>query len=551
MLHLKPILKYNGLTIILSNPSRFDHANERFPSQGRDILLSANGGQMFNDHCLRPEYNSMQCDIRLADDESPLLENTKCILALGEYAMHKVCPSTVNNTLNEMRGSPLTSKFNIPTIASFFPQDAVDFKAHEQRLNTESKEYVEEGSEDSEDEDEGDSKTFSRTKRANYAFWLRRDSWKCKQIIKGDIQHRMGKQPAYRIYPGSQEVINILTKTKNEYLYFDIETDYEEQNLLCFAFSFDGSTVYSVPVLDYNYHVAYSATHHILRALAIAFRDNTVVAHNGAAFDFFVLAAKYHIPVYKCYDTMLAMHRCFPDIEKSLGHCVSYWTWEKFHKNSDSRAYRTKEHMMDKLLYCAKDVYTMFLVHKAIDEYAKTIPGLEQSITCANDSIRPYLITTLQGIRYDENKVEEKKKENDRLMMQYIRIIRLLMGESAHLQCRAAVKGKAKAFPGSNTQCCNYFHTQLEYPIQFHSPKTGKPSLGKKIMFKLALKYPDNPVITFTLLYRQIAKEYGTLKFNPFKDNDNKITKEPTLSKQEKILQSGQSLLRSVQAFID
>ena len=103
-------------------------------------------------------------------------------------------------------------------------------------------------------------------------------------------------------------------------------------------------------------------------------------------------------------------------------------------------------------------------------------------------------------------------------------MIKILIGESSYEECRKQVKsGKAKGFPGSNSQCCYYFHELLGYPILFKSPQTGKPSLGKKIMFQLALKYPNNPVITLILMYRETAKESGALKFIPWKDDNNKI----------------------------
>lgn len=513
MLRNKPKLAYSGLAVILSNPSRFDKLS----------LLSANGGELFNNYCLRPEMNLMQCDVRLMEDTSDFLAGTKGVLLLGEAAMHEWCVQTRTNTLNEMRGTILNVR-NLPAVASFFPQDAADIRTYEQQLNTDSKEYTIDEESFAEDS-EGDVKALSPTKRANYAFWLKADVKKLKRLVSGGGLSTSAT-PTYRIYPSADEVIQILQREKGQFLYFDIETDYEEQNLLCFSFSFGGSPsiIYCVPILDYNYSWAYSSLHYILRALAVAIRDNVIVAHNGASFDFFVLAYKYGIPVGKCYDTMLAMHRCFPDIEKSLGHCTSLWTDEPFHKDSDSRAYRTYDHMMQKLKYCGKDVWTMSLIYKEITAYAKKIPGLESSIQCAMDSIRPYLITSLQGIRYSQTKVDALKKENDRLMMQYLRIIRLLIGEQGMAECKSAVKGKAKGFASSNTQCCNYFHDQLGYAVMFKSQKTGKPSLGKKMMFRLALKYP-NPVITFTLLYRQIAKEYGALKFNPWKDDDNKITK--------------------------
>src|SRR5579864_4833875 len=96
MLRNKPKLGYSGLTIVLSNPSRFDTVR----------LLAGPGGQLINDFCLRPELNLMQCDVRLASETEPLLPNTKCLLLLGEVSMLKFLPvETINNTLNEMRGS--------------------------------------------------------------------------------------------------------------------------------------------------------------------------------------------------------------------------------------------------------------------------------------------------------------------------------------------------------------------------------------------------------------------------------------------------------------
>ena len=524
MLRNKPRLTYSGLTIILSNPSRFDVTN----------LLSGPAGVLMNNYCLRPELNLMQCDIRVMEDSSEFLPNTKCVLLLGEAAMHKYCPNTRNNSLNEMRGSPLDIN-GIPAYASFFPQDATDIKNHEANLNKESKEYT--GNEDYETENEGDEKDFSPTKRGNYAFWLKRDCQKAIRVVKN--KPFPIRKSIYHIYPSADEVIIALTSNKNKHLYFDIETDYEEQNLLCFAFSFDGVNVYSVPVLDNNYQWSYSSIHYIMRALAIAIRDNTLVAHNGASFDFFVLGYKYHIPVYKCYDTMLAMHRCFPDVEKSLGHCTSYWLNTRFHKDTDSRAYMTRDHMMQKLQYCAVDVHTMAGIHEEITNYAKTIPGLDDSIQCAMDSIRPYLLMSLQGVRYNQEKVDKKKNENDRLMMQYLRMIKLLMGDTADEACKKQIKGKAKAFAGSNTQCCHYFHEQLGYAVVGRSPATQKPSLNKKAMFRLALKYPNNPVITLVCAYREVSKEYGALKFIPWKNDENEIYREDAGSPTQTKVSSG------------
>lgn len=535
MLRSKPKLRYSGLTVILSNPSRFDKVS----------LLSATGGHLFNDICLRPEMNVMQCDVRLVDDPSPLLPDTKCILVLGESGMHKMLPLTRNNSIGEVRGS-VYQYCGICAIPSFFPQDAVDFKNLEAQLNPLSADYSPDASDGDEDDadDYESTKKHGKTKRGNYAFWLKSDCNKAKAIINngGKVPAAEFPSPIYHIFPQSHEVINLLSNTVGKVMWFDIETDFEAQNLQCFAFSFDGVNIYSVPILDFRYNLAYNDFHFIMRALAIAFEHNTVVAHNGACFDFFVMSHKYRIPCNKVYDTMIAMHRCYPDIEKSLGHCVSLWTWEHFHKDEDSKGYMSHDQMMSRMKYCAKDVYTLFLVYQGIEKHAKRIPGLKHSIDTAMAAIRPYLITSLQGIKFSVEKVREAAYENDRLMEQYNRMIKLLIGEKGIKDVQSAIKGKAKMFAGSNTQCCVYFHDLLGYPVVARSVKTQKPSLGKKAMFKLALKHSDNPVIQLVLAYRKIAKEYGTYKFIPWKDDDGRAGQHSVLDSDDASFAGQESL---------
>ena len=507
LLRNKPKFRYNNLTIILSNQSRFDTQR----------LLSGNAGVLLDNHCLRPETNSMCCDIRLATDDSPLLPNTKCILLLGDVAMIKYLPETINNSLGNIRGGLYEYK-GIPTICSFNCQDTVDLKDYESKFNPLSSNYSPDDSVSDDNEEEGDVKSFGTTKRSNYAFWIQRDVWKCKQILSNSpfYTKRQEQVPVYKVYHQAQEVINILTTTKNEILFFDMETDFEEANMQCFSFSFSNSpVVYCVPILNNDYNWAYTSNHFILRALAIAIRDNTLVAHNGSSFDFFVLGFKYRIPIYKVKDTMIMFQRCFPEIEKSLGHMTSYWTWNKFHKDEDSRGYRTHEQMMDRMKYCGKDVWTMKQCYYEMLTYARSVPGLQSSMDMANALIRPYLITTLQGIKVNEEKINEMVIENDKMMMQINRMIELLIGEIGIRLCRARIKGKPSLIAGSNTQCCAYFHDMLGYPAAGVSPKTGKPTLGKKSLYRLALKH-NNPVITLICAYRRIAKETSRLRFVPF-----------------------------------
>lgn len=512
MLRTKPSLTYCGLTIILSNPSRFDTAR----------LLTATGGQILNMFCLRPELNVMMCDVRIADDKDPFLPNTKCILLLGEYAMHYYLPKTRTSTLNEMRGT-LFSVNNIPAIVSYFPQDCADVKDYEAEFNEGHKSH--EGSANEDDEDD-DGKTLGVTHRKNFAFWLRADIRKCKFILKNGIP-TPEPQPQYVNCPPADEVVKVLEGQTGQHLYFDIETDYEEQNLQCFSFTFDGKVVYNVPVLDFRYKPAYSSLPYIMRALAVAIKRNTLVAHNGACFDYIVLGYKYKIPVYSVYDTMVGMHRCFPTIEKSLGHCTSYWTWQPFHKDEDSRGYQTPEQMKQRMAYCGKDVFTMFLIKREIDKYAKTVIGLEHSIATAMAGITPYVTATMQGILVDMPLREKMRYENDRLMEQYLRMINILIGDAGMAEVHQCIKGKAGAFPGSNKQCVEYFHHILKYPVAGYSPvnKHGvrNPSLSKLNMFKLRLKH-NNPVIDLCNIYRGVKLETSTpLGFNAWKNDKGEI----------------------------
>jgi len=288
-----------------------------------------------------------------------------------------------------------------------------------------------------------------------------------------------------------------------------METDKNLQ-MLCFSFSFSGSCdVYVVPCIDHNYSHAYSNLHLLFKSLQIAIRDNTIVSHNGSGFDFFVLAKKYRVGVKRVYDTMLAQHRCFPEVEKSLGHTISLWAYfEPYHKD-EGGSYSNSDQCRSMWKYCGKDVYTMRLCHMAIVEYARRQPGLEDSIAQAMSSIRPYLITTLQGIKYDNNALVSVMKTNDRLMTQYLRFIKLLCGY--------------QMLPSSSKQTVNYFHDKLHYPvIDYGKPSkkdgTKKPSLGKKNIFKLRLRY-NNPVLDLCINYRETMKESGSLKFTPWIPN--------------------------------
>ena len=492
-----PKFTYNGLTIILSNRSRFDKKD----------LLTANGGHFFNEKCLRPETNRYCCDIQLIESFKGLLPNTKCVLLLGQTALTKYTGTTTS--LSDQRGSPIV-RDGLVCIASYQPQDACDIKGeYEEKYNQEAENY-----EDETKEDYSSDKSKGKTARSNWPWWLKQDTKKALRILDNDGKlpdHKLGKAD-YSIYPPSEEIIEVLTRTKGQDLYFDIETDFNTRDMRCFAFGFSSSSkIYVVPCLDLNYKKSYGNLLHIFRALAIGMRDNCTVAHYGGCFDYLVLAEKYSLPVgRRVYDTMFAQERIFPGIERSLGHCVSYWLSEPYHKGEGEHTYRTQQQADQLYLYCGKDVFTMKLIKHAQLEYARKIPGLVDSINQINESIRPLLVIGLTGIRYDDELRARMVAENDRYMTQYFRCMGILMGKKVEPLI-------------SNQKCVKYFHTMLGYDVVGRT-KTGNPSLAADNLLKLKLKY-DNPVIDLLLALR--AKQAETTKaltFNPWIDTESKHT---------------------------
>lgn len=519
MLRHKPVFKYCGVTIIMSNPSRFDKQN----------LLSANGGGWFDNDCLRPELNKYMCDIRLKEDLSPLLDETRLIILLGESAAKLWCRDA-ELKIGQARGSIFYydgrftgQQCNIPMIPTFFPQDGVDYKDYETEFNKQDDTNV--GGTD--DEDEGNVKSRQgKTARRNYRFWIQSDIKKAKQIISTGIPQRLF-EPIYFIKPPSKDLIHILTNIKGSRLFIDIETFLPSFDVQCVGFSFDNRPdIYIFPFFNSDYSLSYDDLPLLLRALAISFKNNTVIAHNGANFDFPIFAWKYRIPPsHNLEDTMIMQHRVFSDVEKSLGHFTSLWTYEPFHKDEASGWYNQQQ-CWDTMQYCGKDVFTMKLGYYNMLEYAQKMPGLKESWEDANGSILPYMTTMLQGFLYDDKVVKEIMNENDRCMMQYLRMIKILVGEH-NLK---AIQGKSKRpLPSSPTQCVKYFHELLGYPIvgkgQEHKDGSRAPSLGKKNLLKLRLKH-DNPVIDIIQAYRECQKESGSLKFSPFDINNRNIPTE-------------------------
>ena len=461
----KPTENYSGLTVVIDTPSRFD----------RSVLMSGYAGAFF-DSTLAVNRNS--CDLRtLSTMNAGLLPDTKVVLLLGRKSLHRYKPGV---GLDEQRGNPWSEE-GITYLASYMPQDAYDRKNY---FNP-NEEYVS-GSDD-------DKVTHGRTKRQNWRFWLRKDLRKaCRYLLVRPKLAEVGEV----IYPRLEDVVEDLTQTKGKDLFFDVETA-SDLTLTCFGYGWDSKTAICVPMYEIPrqaYYYGGKGTAKILRALAVAFRDNTVVIHN-AMFDLFVMAYKYGIPYpRKVYDTMRSHHRLYPEVEKSLGHCISLYTDREYHKNEGVFEPRNQQQILSLYHYNAKDVISLALLKPKLELHAKQLYA-EESIQQVNDSITPYLTAIYQGLNYNKQDLDAKIIANTRYCAQLSRMLKLLVGYELN--------------PNSPKQVSNYLYNCMLYK------KPAKDLTNEKTLLQLRLKYP-NPVLTIILKYREVAKQSGQLKFPPY-----------------------------------
>lgn len=478
-----PVAPYCGLTIIMSNPSRFDIDNKK--------LLSGNAGSWFKSELQKAIGKPyFACDIRLTAKTSPLLPNTKVVLCLGSKAQLEWMRTTT--TLGQQRGCPVVRDGIIFT-SSFPPQDAFDILDFEERYGVgEEAESVKDFS-----QEKG---RHGNTSRSNYRFWLLKD------LAKVGRWMRHGLMPSPKLeYIRTSDYTPLTTVTPDDTLYFDLETD-PVLRIRCLGFAINDGPTYCIPLLKppFRYEISAAHTAKVLQTFALAHaRVRRVVAHNGSGFDWLVLCWRYKLDIlrWNLYDTMLAAHRIYPDVEKSLGHQVSLHTDEPYHKSDGVYNPTNDTEQTALLFYCAKDVHTMRMIYKAQQTYTECASSIAQ----ANASIVPYLRMALRGFPINIEGFQEIISHNDRLMTQMIRWAKVLTGVD---------DGK---FLGSNKQLVKYFHEDMGFPIVRKSKETGEPSLNKEAIFDLAMRLGNegikSPVLDLVLAYRALQKEAGDNNF--------------------------------------
>lgn len=409
----------------------------------------------------------------LIDITKPTPPTGERILLMGQKVLNVYQPTrSVFNARGELL--PL---FHRPTVATLDLDEAWQFKADK-------KDKVADPF----------GKDRAATNRSNFLFWIGADTAK--------LLRYQGEKPeplVAQINPPIETAISILNAAQDGVLFFDIETDIESDTLDCIGFAHNNSPIYVVPIYRHTNLLAHPRSQilRFLAAFAGALRRCLAVVHN-AMFDLLWLPAKLRIPpARRIFDTMLAHKRILPEIEKSLGHCGSYWTWQNFHKD-EGAANKSRINEFRLWEYNAKDVQIMRLIYRAQLSWLIQHSEYAASVEQANASIYPYILATLKGISVDVKKLSAAKISSDKRIAKIETVIRLLIGDP---------KFNCNSVP----QLRSFFHKKLAYKAVDYTP-TGQEKLGEKELYQLILKY-NNPVLPAILHYREIVKERSEMNF--------------------------------------
>jgi len=466
---------------MLGKPSRFDTKE----------LLSGHAGQVFKSYLHPLTIDSI--DLRTSDNPEPLLPNTKVVLLLGEESLNRHYPGGDKLTLNDARGNPVVNQYNnIVYLPSYAPQEAFDFKA----------EY--EAGEDADEESaegEEDIKGHGTTKRRNWRWWLLNDCKKATRILhRPELCNTTTNTLSVKLYPDINEVIAELHSKSGESLYLDIETA-KRQTLTCVGFNFSSSNkIFVVPWKRYNNQLMYDEKlcRRFIQALAVAMGRNEVVCHN-ASYDLLVLCWKYKIPLpRKVFDTMLAWHRCYPEVEKSLGHLISYFLYRAFHKNDG--VYEPHNPVQEEQLYNynAKDIITMREIHGEIKQELVKCKAVE-SANWANRMVRAYLTATLRGIKTNTKEYCERYDMLELKRVQVNRCVKIITGR-----------------PDMNVRSWQQKQKYLYEDLKLHCPDDKAPTASKTLLKLLTKK--TVPSIKLMLLSTRTSKLASSMKFRLWPD---------------------------------
>lgn len=470
----------------------------------KDDLIGGKAADKFWHHAARAGLFQTDFSITLASqhkkNELPQKVKKGDILLLLGTASLRLYDN--KHTLNDLRGAPFKVGDHI-AIASYHPQDAVDARNYEASVGS--------GGDlaDEDKEDDTKLKDHTGTARRNFGFWLYQDLHKLGEVSREGILSYPFKS---NIHPDEGEILLVLRRILQAdpgWLYLDIEVDTQTNNLTCVGISYipfesnEVPKVYVIPFFYHNFTRPYpNASGKIMLRLFKAMQKHTVVAHNGACFDFPWMSMKFQLPFpTKVYDTMVAHHRLYPTIEKSLGHCISLYTHIPYHKDEGIWRPHNKRQEMQLWKYNAKDIATMVYIHREIMKRAEG-QNAEASIKQANESIPSLLAMTMLGIRVDKDARATKVDDLERRIIFFERLLTYLVGFELN--------------PKSPKQVREYLFDPKHEGGLALTPRgktdSGELSVNNKVLQQLAVKHPQIISLQNIIVLREMHKMLSSIQ---------------------------------------
>lgn len=455
---------FNGTLLVLDRPSRFDLQNRKCLSEpARSFVASALG--------MRPgEFGVCYLD----QTDSPMFRTAKRIIMAGPR-----CAEQFGNAhLDKLRGYVQVDG-DVRTVFTYHPSDALDhgpmqYKEAEGEIDVETDDY---GSTE---------KDGGVTKWSNFRQWFLLD---IKKLLAASLPAPVVFE---RLYP-SQDALLAWLRRPRKYLYADIECDPKTKTLWCIGVADDvDNTAISISIYRWDLKAIFD-----LKKVMFEFWKATTkclqVYHN-AAFDLAFLFIEYKFPInLKIEDTMCMHHRCYPELEKSLGHVGGLWTNEKWHKDTGGTWSPKFKRQYDNLLaYNVRDVVLMKAAHVAMH-----LHGPAGSIAKVNRNAGNYLRIGLTGIPIDRIKQIKHRARLELMLVQFRRVLTILVGYP--LNC------------GSGQQLVNYLYVQKGYEVSARTD-SGAPATDAKTLYALLAKY-DNPALTVILRIKKDEKALAMMGF--------------------------------------
>jgi hypothetical protein len=446
--------------------------------------FSGGPGGMFL-HRTFDKHPDITYDVRVVNTPAAyaFIQPNARILCLGAESLKAVLQL---EPLNKHRGYVLRkTPAGPPIIATYAPIDAWSFKAQD---------------EDDDDDDAADEKDVANTKRQNYFFWMLADFAK---LVKPAFTPP--RNFTTTIKPTASAVTKWIDgRAPGSRIILDIETRIQDHSLDCIGLGDCGRyNSIVIPFYDWRNVTVYSAKELALiwRSLYKLFRrpDITIVGHN-LAFDLSVLAARYCLPLpINIYDTMLAMHRQFPLVEKSLSHAISFYTDAGRNHKGDIAINTTATNYQQLLRYNGDDLSLTAAVLAGQAQYHAADPALAHAVAEANKLQLVTLNMSLAGICVDLDQLAIHKR-------------RLAARNKFLTACCAFLSGLDEFNPASPKQVAEYFYDRLRYEVPEYT-KTGARSAGTKTLYKLQVKQ-NNPLIPLIIETREVRKALSMFEAN-------------------------------------